>query len=147
MLTQADTLRAAIPALSAKDAQFAQSLLAGFDKYGKFTPKQAPWAEKLVERASKPKAGPKTAEIGDMAGSLYDALVAEPATPVALGPAYRKGEDISGALMKLQDFYLLDVRRHSPGHVWLVGAWEPWGGKYHDYIAGALTDPRRSGRR
>lgn len=46
--TLAVALQAALPALPARDADFARSLLAGFTRYGSFTDRQRPHAERLV---------------------------------------------------------------------------------------------------
>ena len=55
MASLAARLEAALPALSAKDAQFASSMLANAARYsGNFTAKQEHWINILIERASNP---------------------------------------------------------------------------------------------
>jgi hypothetical protein len=44
----ADALRAALPSLAPSDVNFATSLLSGFDRFGGFTDRQRPYAEKLA---------------------------------------------------------------------------------------------------
>jgi hypothetical protein len=50
----AGSLRAALPQLPPGDLSFAQSLLSGFDRYGSFTDRQRPYAEKLARSIPKP---------------------------------------------------------------------------------------------
>ena len=45
-----------VPALKANDAKFASDLIASFKKYNGLTPKQEPWIERLIARASAPAA-------------------------------------------------------------------------------------------
>jgi hypothetical protein len=64
-------LREVLPKLSASDASFASSLLAQHARKGSLSPKQWPWVDKLVERASAPPKAPgSSAEIGSLAGIL-----------------------------------------------------------------------------
>ena len=44
----AAALRAALPALAPSDVSFASSLLSGYDRFGSFTDRQRPYAEKLA---------------------------------------------------------------------------------------------------
>ena len=47
----AAALRAALPQLAPSDQSFAASLLSGYDRFGSFTDRQRPYAEKLATRA------------------------------------------------------------------------------------------------
>lgn len=47
----AERLKAALPYLSHSDMNFALSLLSGFDRYGSFTDRQRPYAEKLAGKS------------------------------------------------------------------------------------------------
>lgn len=53
----ADALRAALPNVPQKDLSFASSLLSGFDRFGSFTDRQRPYAEKLVRQFQQVSAG------------------------------------------------------------------------------------------
>lgn len=50
-------LETAIPKLGERDREFATSMLTGFERFGRFTPKMLPWVHKLIERAERPDAG------------------------------------------------------------------------------------------
>jgi hypothetical protein len=58
--------------VSARDRNFALSLLSGYLKYGRFTPKQLPHVERLVKGAESPAPAPA------------------PATPAQLAPTYKR---------------------------------------------------------
>jgi len=52
------TLQTLLSNLNPGDAKFAAGLVAAYKKYGNLTPKQAPWVEKLIERAQPKVAAP-----------------------------------------------------------------------------------------
>lgn len=60
----ADALAAAIPLLSARDAEFATSLLESARSPRGLTDKQRYWAEKLIARASAPQVEPTVVQVG-----------------------------------------------------------------------------------
>jgi hypothetical protein len=49
----AKALREALPYVAPKDQGFAGSLLAGFDRYGSFTERQRPYAQRIVEQTAR----------------------------------------------------------------------------------------------
>jgi hypothetical protein len=53
-----DALIAVLAQLSNKDQQFANSLIAGFNRFGKLSDKQMPWVDTLTQRAIAPKPAP-----------------------------------------------------------------------------------------
>lgn len=55
--------------LSEGDRSFANSLLHAHARYGRLTEKQAPWVQKLLDRATKP-VETKTEAVGDLAGVM-----------------------------------------------------------------------------
>ncbi|HTB46633.1 MAG TPA: DUF6011 domain-containing protein [Acetobacteraceae bacterium] len=67
MNTEITALQAALPALSARDADFAKSLLSQHARKG-LSEKQMHWVRKLAERASQP--APEPIEVGDLSGIL-----------------------------------------------------------------------------
>jgi hypothetical protein len=52
--------------LKADDASFGASLCASFEQYGKLTPKQAPWVQKLIDKATVPV--PVAIPVGEFSG-------------------------------------------------------------------------------
>lgn len=62
-------LREKLGNLSADDATFARSLIAGFEKYGSATPKQAVWLDRMLAKANG-QPDTQTAAVGDLA-SVY----------------------------------------------------------------------------
>jgi hypothetical protein len=54
--------------LKADDASFGASLCASFEKYGKLTPKQAPWVQKLIDKAHAP--APVAIPVGEFSGVI-----------------------------------------------------------------------------
>jgi hypothetical protein len=69
-MTTLEALREALPKLSPSDANFAASLLRQAASRP-LSPKQLPWVDKLVERASAPpKAAGPSAEVGSLSGIL-----------------------------------------------------------------------------
>lgn len=61
-----DVLNAKV--LGSSDQKFAADLLHAYHKYGKLTPKQQPWVQVLLDRASKPKPEPKVVSVGEFSG-------------------------------------------------------------------------------
>lgn len=53
-----DALVAVVGQLSRKDAEFAGSLIQGFNRYGRLSDKQMPWVQTLTQRASQPRPEP-----------------------------------------------------------------------------------------
>jgi hypothetical protein len=118
-----ERLEAAVPALSAKDAEFAKGLLSSAAKYGRsFSPKMAFWGEKLVARAAAPK-GESVAEVGDLGGLLalfdkakgklkYPAIVVS--VPGVPGGAVRL--NVAGAKAKVPgSINVASVEKSEPG--------------------------------
>jgi hypothetical protein len=70
MQDQIAALRAALPQLDPSSRSFAENLIAGFDKFGSLTPKQAPWVGKLLARAAQPKQAAASAAIGNLSAIL-----------------------------------------------------------------------------
>jgi hypothetical protein len=56
--------------LGQRDQQFANSLIADFNRYGRLTPGQQPWVGKLIERATAPRPEPTRIDVGTMAGVI-----------------------------------------------------------------------------
>lgn len=69
-------LHVAIPKLSSRDALFAQSLLDGFRRYGKLSPKQWEWVDKLLANAQE---APKIAVIEIEGFSRVEAMLRQAA--------------------------------------------------------------------
>jgi hypothetical protein len=53
-----DALVAVVGQLSRKDAEFAGSLIQGFNRYGRLSDKQMPWVQTLTQRAAQPRPEP-----------------------------------------------------------------------------------------
>lgn len=69
---QADLLDAAIPSLSARDAEFAYSLMDGYRRYGRFTERQLPHVSKLINRALGVEPKPATLDLSKV-NEMFDA--------------------------------------------------------------------------
>lgn len=69
-MATAQDLQNAIPALSASDQQFANSLLANIGRMGGASTKMQIWVDKLVERAATGAPDRVTAQVGNMNGVL-----------------------------------------------------------------------------
>jgi hypothetical protein len=65
----AEALEKILPSLSAKDRDFAESLLRGYGSYG-FTPKQLYWAQRLSGLITEPKEERAKAAVGDLSSVL-----------------------------------------------------------------------------
>lgn len=65
----------ALPKLSIKDQDFARSLLAGYDKYGRFSDRQEPYVIALIDRANgdaRPQAGQPAALDLSQVNAMFD---------------------------------------------------------------------------
>jgi hypothetical protein len=70
MQEKINKLQSLLSKLKPYDLKFASSLITDFKKYGKLTPKQAPWIDTLIERAEKPAASKVAVEVGNFSGVI-----------------------------------------------------------------------------
>jgi hypothetical protein len=68
MLLKVKELQACIGALKPSDQEFASSLCQKFFQYGKLTPGQEPWVQKMIDRAKEPKVSKLTVSVGGFEG-------------------------------------------------------------------------------
>lgn len=68
--TQITALKAVVPSLRPHDANFAESLISQFERFGRLSPKQWPYVEKLVATAKQGETPRETVEVGSLDGIL-----------------------------------------------------------------------------
>jgi hypothetical protein len=100
-------LRAALPNLEASDAKFATDLIRGFEKYGSLTDRQAPWVDRLIDRAKLATEPQKPREqIGDLSKllALFDRAAKHLKSPAVVILLEQIGEvriSVAGARAKI----------------------------------------------
>lgn len=111
----AAALRAALPQLALRDVDFAQSLLAGFEKYGSFSERQRPYAQKFAAQGAPAAIVPQPVvspvPMVSPAQIVSQAILAFPRTVALFGP--NKFARFDGAAISLRaknDFSVVWVK-------------------------------------